>query len=336
MIVALAALVGVIALFWFDRSRSDLIAAGVRSGEVDLGGLRAGQARVKLARAVAGSLRRGVMVRRGARRWRLGAHRAALRVDVRGTVDDALARSRSGSILTRTERAISGRPLQLEVPVRVTYSRQAVARLVRQVKRDVDRPARDANVTPSGDRLVRVAAHKGAKVRGPVLHRRVADALSHPARRQPVSVPWTVVRPKVETRDLVAKYRNYIVIERGAFTLRYFHRLKPAKSYTIAVGRQGLETPAGLYDIQGKQVNPSWQVPNSAWAGDLAGQLIPPGPRDPLKARWMGFNGGAGIHGTAENGSLGSAASHGCIRMSIPDVIDLYKRVHVHTPVYVQ
>jgi lipoprotein-anchoring transpeptidase ErfK/SrfK len=98
---------------------------------------------------------------------------------------------------------------------------------------------------------------------------------------------------------------------------------------------QGLETPAGLYDVQDKQVDPSWHVPNSAWAGSLAGQTIPPGPQDPLKARWMGFNGGAGIHGTAESGSLGSAASHGCIRMAVPDVIQLYSQVSVGDPVYI-
>ena len=48
-------------------------------------------------------------------------------------------------------------------------------------------------------------------------------------------------------------------------------------SYTIAVGRQGLETPAGEYTVQDKQINPSWHVPNSSWAGKLAGQVIPPG-----------------------------------------------------------
>lgn len=173
-------------------------------------------------------------------------------------------------------------------------------------------------------------------MRTTVLRGRVAGALAHPARTQVVSVPWARVRPKVTTSDLAVQYPNYIVIDRAAFTLRYFRGLRLAKTYQIAVGRQGLETPAGLYDIQNKQINPYWQVPNSSWAGELAGRLIPPGPQDPLKARWMGFNGSRGIHGTDESGSLGSAASHGCIRMSIPEVIDLYKRVRVHTPVYVQ
>jgi lipoprotein-anchoring transpeptidase ErfK/SrfK len=76
-------------------------------------------------------------------------------------------------------------------------------------------------------------------------------------------------------------------------------------------------------------------VPNSAWAGALAGKLIPPGPDDPIKARWMGIFDGAGIHGTDEVSSIGHAFSHGCVRMLIPDVIDLYDRVSVGTPVYI-
>ncbi|MEA2481396.1 MAG: L,D-transpeptidase ErfK/SrfK, partial [Thermoleophilaceae bacterium] len=136
---------------------------------------------------------------------------------------------------------------------------------------------------------------------------------------------------------LAAKYPAYIVVDRGAFTLRLYRHLKLAKNYRIAVGMQGLETPPGLYDVQWKQVNPPWMVPNSSWAGSLAGKTIPPGPRDPLKARFMAFNGGAGIHGIdpSEYSSIGHNASHGCVRMTIPDVIDLYKQVPVHSPVFI-
>ena len=71
-------------------------------------------------------------------------------------------------------------------------------------------------------------------------------------------------------------------------------------------------------------------------AGSLAGRVIPGGtPQNPLKARWMGIYDGAGIHGTDQVGSLGTAASHGCIRMAIPEVIELYDKVPVNTPVYV-
>ena len=127
-----------------------------------------------------------------------------------------------------------------------------------------------------------------------------------------------------------------MTVDRPAFTLRLFKRLKMVKSYKIAVGQAGLETPAGIYHVQNKTVNPSWHVPDSAWAGDLAGQVIPPGPENPIKARWMGIFDGAGIHGTSDVGSLGTAASHGCIRMAIPDVEQLYDQVPVQAPVFIQ
>ncbi len=134
---------------------------------------------------------------------------------------------------------------------------------------------------------------------------------------------------------LAARYPAVITVDRAAFRLRLWKHLRLVKQYRIAVGMAGLQTPAGLYHIQDKQTDPSWHVPNSAWAGSLAGQTIPPGPADPLKARWMGFFDGAGIHGTDELSSLGTAASHGCIRMAIPDVIELYNQTPLGTPVYI-
>jgi lipoprotein-anchoring transpeptidase ErfK/SrfK len=140
----------------------------------------------------------------------------------------------------------------------------------------------------------------------------------------------------VTTAQLGQRYPTVLIVDRGAFRLTLYKALKPAKTYGIAVGRAGLETPAGLYHIQNKQVDPAWHVPNSDWAGKLAGKVIPGGaPDNPLKARWMGIYDGAGIHGTSEDASIGSAASHGCIRMHVPDVIELYDQVPVGAPVYI-
>ena len=77
-------------------------------------------------------------------------------------------------------------------------------------------------------------------------------------------------------------------------------------------------------------------MPNSPWAGSLAGQVIPGGiPSNPLKARWLGIADGVGVHGTADRGSIGSNASHGCIRMLVEDVIKLYDKVPVGTPIFI-
>ena len=112
------------------------------------------------------------------------------------------------------------------------------------------------------------------------------------------------------------------------------------RQYTIAIGAKGFNTPSGVYRIVNKIVNPSWTMPNSEWVPEeLRGTTIPGGePNNPLKARWMGFSPyeGVGIHGTGDTDSLGSAASHGCIRMSPKDVKDLYERVPLGTPVVIQ
>src|SRR5262249_28450576 len=144
------------------------------------------------------------------------------------------------------------------------------------------------------------------------------------------------VRPKLTANGIASRNRFFITINRDEKRLRLFRGLKLAKIYTIAVGRIGLETPAGFYRVQTKAVNPAWYSPRESWAGSLAGKLIPGGsPDNPIKARWLGFHDGAGIHGTDDIASLGTAASHGCIRMSIPDVIQLYNIVPVGTRIYI-
>jgi lipoprotein-anchoring transpeptidase ErfK/SrfK len=152
-----------------------------------------------------------------------------------------------------------------------------------------------------------------------------------------VIVPAHDIKPAVTTSQLASRYPAYIVIDRGSFRLRFYEHLKLTRTYEIAVGMEGLETPAGLHKIEWEQVDPPWYVPKKAWAGALAGTVVPPGPGDPLKARFMSFEGGAGIHGIdpSEYETIGHDASHGCVRMRIPDVIDLYSKSPVGTPVYI-
>ena len=176
----------------------------------------------------------------------------------------------------------------------------------------------------------------GIAVKTGALREDIAAELTQPAGDRAVRVRTKLTKPAVTIDQLADHYPTYITISREAFQLRFYRRLRLAKTYTIAVGRVGFDTPAGLYHVQNKGENVPWSVPNEPWAGKLAGKVIPGGtPENPIKARWMGIFNGAGIHGTAETGSLGHPASHGCIRMAIPDVIELYPQVPVGTPVYI-
>ena len=293
------------------------------------------EAEALVQRRIVRRLERPIVVVHGQRRYTLTPAKAHLRVDVAGMVDAALDRSRSGNFVARVYREATGARVETRIRLRVGYSDAAVRAFVARIAASVDRPAVSAKVIPSTTSLVTVRSRNGLAVYRRGLVRVLEDRLVHTGRRRVVQLPTRVVRPDVSTADLAEEYPAFITIDRASFTLRLFRNLRFYKAYRIAVGRQGLETPGGEYEINDKQVNPSWHVPNSPWAGALAGRIIPPGPDDPIKARWLGFYNGAGIHGTDDVGSLGSAASHGCIRMSIPDVEELYALVPLHTPIYI-
>jgi lipoprotein-anchoring transpeptidase ErfK/SrfK len=122
-----------------------------------------------------------------------------------------------------------------------------------------------------------------------------------------------------------------IIIERSAFRLTLW-RAGKRRTFGIAVGQSAYPTPSGTFSIVSKQVNPTWFPPDSPWAAGLG--PVPPGVDNPLGTRWMGTSAPAiGIHGTPVSGSIGTAASHGCIRMYIGDAEYLFDQIDVGTPV---
>ena len=126
-----------------------------------------------------------------------------------------------------------------------------------------------------------------------------------------------------------------IVVDLGDLHLYLYRDGKLVRSYWVAAGQPAYPTPTGNYAVVDMKMNPTWLPPNSDWAKDA--KPIPPGATNPLGTRWIGTSApGVGIHGTPDDASIGSYASHGCIRMHIPDVEDLYARVVVGMPVIIR
>jgi lipoprotein-anchoring transpeptidase ErfK/SrfK len=325
------------AVYLYDHSRRGVIADGVRIDGVSVGGMGQAAARAKVQRELAARLNGTVTVHSGSHTWTLRAREAAIAVGVNQMVAEAVSASREGSIVTRAARELFGGTVNRDIPLAVSYSHGAVRGLAYRVRAAVNRPPRDATVSASASGLTVVPDRPGIRVDTVALEHRLTQALTGAGTSNAVAVPIRAIRPAITTAKVAARYPAYIVINRGQFRLSFYEHLRLSKTYEIAVGMQGLETPAGLYHVQWEQVDPPWYVPNKAWAGALAGTVVPPGPSDPLKARFMSFDGGAGIHGIdpSEYGSIGHYASHGCVRMRIPDVIALYSRTPVGTPVYI-
>jgi lipoprotein-anchoring transpeptidase ErfK/SrfK len=326
-----------LAAYVYDHSRADVIAHGVKVGGIDVGGLRASAARHRLQSDLADVRSRVVTVQYGGQRFELTGKQARLHDNVEAAVARALSASRRGWFLGRTLTSLFGGRVNADVPLSASYSRATVSAFLERVRRGIDRPPRNATVSvTSSGQLATVPAQAGRTVEVAPLRAQVQRALVNPSQRRVIEAPVRTVTPTVTTSALAAKYPAYIVVDRPAFKLYLYQHLRLTHTYRIAVGMAGLQTPPGLHHILDKQVNPSWHVPNSAWAGALAGKVIPPGPQDPIVARWMAIDTlGDGIHGTDEPWSIGSAASHGCIRMLVPDVIQLYGMTPLGTPVWV-
>ena len=340
IVVAAASLVlllgGVVGAYAYDASKADVIAPGVRVGGVDVGGMDDDEARATLERRLAAQLARPLRIRYRKLSFTVFPRAAGAELDIEAMVREARERSREGNLVTRVVRHASGGAIEADVGLRIRFSRERMRTLVRRVTVRTDRPPRSARVTPTARGLRIIRSQPGVRVDSRQLARTLAARLADPRAPRLIRIQGRVVQPKRTTEELARRFPAFITIGRAAKRLRLYRHLRLVKTYEIAVEQLGHSTPTGLYKVETKAVNPAWHAPDEPWAGEFAGTIVPPGsPDNPIKARWLEFYNGAGIHGTDDVASLGTAASHGCIRMAIPDVIELYGLVPLNTPVYI-
>jgi lipoprotein-anchoring transpeptidase ErfK/SrfK len=301
------------------------IVPGAKAVGVDVGGLTVPEATARLQELVGLRLSRNIVVSVAGDTYRLGMRTARFRFDAERTAKRAFYTAR---------KAPPGTPV--DVPAAVRYSRRAILAFLARVSRGARVAPRDASVRITLRRMIVRGSRSGRVLQRAGLRPAIEAALANPALSRVFKPGRIERRPRVTADELPARYPTVVTIDRSNFRLRLFKRLQLAKTYPIAVGAAGYDTPAGLYRIQNKAVNPAWNAPNQPWAGLYAGRTVAGGaPDNPLKARWLGIANGVGIHGTGDLGSIGTRASHGCIRMTVPAVIDLYRQVPLGTPVLV-
>ena len=290
-----------------DAAPPVLIARGVTLAGIPVAGMSNEQAQAALRPAFA----RPVRLVYGDRGWRLVPARFGAKVTVAGGVANALR--------ARADTAVSLTP---------NVDKQQVRRFVRALDKRVSFAAEDAELTGLRGLVPQFAAEKpGVQVLRELTAQRIVRALQSPQIRR-IRVATKVVEPE----RTVAKFGPLIVIRRGVNELRYYHGARLMRKFGVATGQSVYPTPTGLFTIVDMQLNPWWRPPDSPWAQGL--DPIPPGPGNPLGTRWMGLSApGVGIHGTPDDASIGYSASHGCIRMHIPDAEWLFHHVKLGTPV---
>jgi L,D-transpeptidase catalytic domain len=308
---------------------SDRIAAGVSVAGIAVGGLTIGEAADLLEGKLAALALRPVVVRAGDRTFRLSPARARLVFDPE--------RSAKRAYYAGAEQSSQGSSADssgIDVPAAIEYSRVATRAWAAAVGRHVNRRARSASLRVGVRKLTLRRARTGRRIDTAALAGRIEGLFADPRSNRHVTQRVARTSPAVTSAELRRRYPVVLTVDRHQFKLRLFKRLRLSRTYGIALGAAGYDTPAGLFRITQRIVNPPWHAPNKPWAGAYAGRTVPGGaPDNPLKARWLGIRDGVGIHGTAQEWSIGTRASHGCIRMRVADVVRLYDQVPLGAPI---
>ena len=227
-------------------------------------------------------------------------------------------------LAARVRRQSYAVPLSVEVPT------SRLERFLRQLGKETRRDAVDARLILRKLKPFATKSVPGRRLQEVVALREIRRALKLHT-RDPILLPFQEVRPKVTEGSL----GKVIVIRRDSKRLLFYNGATLKRAFRVATGQPSYPTPLGKYEIINRWQNPWWYPPEgSAWAADA--QPIPPGPGNPLGTRWMGISAPyVGIHGTPDAASIGYSASHGCVRMLIPEVEWLFERVEVGTPVFI-
>jgi lipoprotein-anchoring transpeptidase ErfK/SrfK len=314
----------------YERARSMRVLPGVRIAGVDVGGMTRAEAERALLPVVTGILERPIDVRGGGQVWHLTAQGLGTRVDFRSAVDEALAQSGDYHWSSRLYHRLLDRPIDREITLSVRHDDSFVSSFVREAAEAIDRAPRDAYLDFAEGKLITRSSRPGRKLKGTVSTRLLVDAVASDA--PSVKLPIRRLKPSVSEETL----GQTIIIRLSENRLYLYEGLKLAKTFPVATGQPAYPTPQGHWVIVNKRINPTWYNPaKTTWGSELP-DFIPPGPDNPLGTRALDLNApGIRIHGTYAAGSIGTYASHGCIRMHIAHSEELFGLVEVGTAVII-
>ena len=312
------------------KASSDRMLKGMRIDGVDVGGMTRDQALAAVQRDVTPKLQSRVAVSVNGRHFTVTPVQLGRDALVGQTVDRALEGPRLPWIAKLWYR-VSGQSVDHTMRLAYTDDSAQVASFVESVAGKTDRPVQNADIKLVDGSVEVQHSRTGWSLDQAGSRSMVASALAagHAVR---LALPAKVTHPQVTDR----KAAKVITVNTGSNQLTLYNGLKVEKRYRVATATSGFTTPRGTWKVIDKIVNPSWHNPApNGWGAGMP-LVIPPGPGNPLGTRALRLNSpGILIHGTFNAASIGTFASHGCIRMRISDSIDLFPRVPQGTKVLV-
>jgi lipoprotein-anchoring transpeptidase ErfK/SrfK len=334
VVVALLGLTGggvTFAAYRYDRSHADQILPGVSVGGVDVGGMTRAQAVAAVRASTQTELSSSVSITAGESDWTATSKELGVHVDVQGAVDAALALNGGFGTLDRVMHRLRNEGLDEDIALQWHYGAAKVKVFLADIAGGLTTRPVNASIEPAGGDLHFIHSQAGRQLDTAAATTTIVDALR--AGDASVRLKLSKIEPKV-TDDTLGKT---IVVELSTNTLHLYDGFKVERTYRVATAKAGYSTPVGVWTIVNKQENPTWYNPApDTWGAGLP-LSIPPGPGNPLGTRALYLNApDIRIHGTYDSGSIGTYASHGCIRMNIADSEALYPLVPIGTRVIIK
>ena len=313
------------AAYSYEKANEDLALPGVSVAGVDLSGYSRDEAVAAIQETANGWLSQRIKVKAGGESWNVTPAELGVTAAIEPAIDQAFAVSQDYSWIDRAVRRLRNQGVGASFDIEYLFDKEAAAKFVKSAGGSVLKPPVDASVE-IGDRggVVFKRSRPGRELDPIKGIQNLREALR--LHLDQVEMPIRAVKPKIGNKDL----GKTIVVDLSSNTLVLYDGFKVEKRYRVATAAPGYETPIGAWKVIDKAENPTWINPAPNGWGAGAPAEIPPGPGNPLGTRALYLDApGIRIHGTYSSESIGTYASHGCIRMLISDAEDIYPRVPV-------
>jgi hypothetical protein len=335
--IAAAIFVGVLGLsaagvsyaaYNYGQQYEGKILPGATIAGADVGGLHRDAAIAAVKKALAPQLHRKITVGWRDKTWtvtpqRLGAKSNAVRV-----VDAALAASADTTFFDKVKMRVFGDDLGFTRSIAITYPKQGVRGYVEGIADSLNKKPVDATIDYSSGWVETTTSRTGRKVKLVASRSAIRHALKKEKATADLQVK--ILKPEVTEES----FDQILLVRIGENKLYLYENGEITHSWPVAPGQAAYPTPTGIFEVIEKRYMPTWVNPSpDGWGASLPAE-IPPGIGNPLGLRALNWSAPAiRFHGTTAEYSLGYNASHGCVRMSNDDVIELYDLVDVGTPI---
>ena len=315
----------------YEQARADRILPGVSIAGVDVGGMTKAEAVAAVRVTALDTLQQPLRLRAAGRRWQVTLEELGQRSHAVSAVNKALGVGDTMGTFSRFWHRFNDEPIDREIEL--AFSGHArVDAVLRRIAKDVAVRPVNADLTYDDGRLVFVKPTPG-RARDCVEARAALRGALKERAASRVSLPVLKVAPKVTQEQLP----RTIVVRIDENTLSLYDGFDVIRTWSVATAMPGWITPQGDWNLYRKAVNPTWYNPAlDSWGADLPA-VVPGGPTAPMgtRALYITAPGLIRIHGTPADDSIGTYASHGCIRMHNWEIEELYPMVPVGTRVIV-